>query len=141
MLRVQFTAYGHENVIGEHKTTIELTSEGFLTKKGTCIIGVRSDMTLDKLDREIKNLASKASTRIVLRMTVNGLTEEVKGTGSPGLTYADSTSMVVRTSTFECDRTLMVYADKAASNLNRDFIERLRVNDVEIGCELIFFMQ
>lgn len=138
MQRVQFKAYGHENVIGEHKTTVELTSEDFLTKQGTCILGVCSDMTLNQLDAKIKSLASLSSTKIVLRMSIDSLTEEVTGTGSPGLTYIDSTSMVARTSTFECGRTLMVNADKAASDLNRDFIDRLKVNGVIIECELIY---
>jgi hypothetical protein len=141
MQRVRFKAYGHENVIGEHKTTVELTSEEFLTKQGTCIVGVSSDMTLDQLSPKIKKLASLPSTSIVLRMSVNGLTEEVTGTGSLGLTYSDSTSMVARTSAFECGRTLMVNADKAASNLIRDFVDRLKVSGVIIECELVYITQ
>ena len=138
MQRVQFKAYGHENVIGEHKTTVELTSEDFLTKQGTCILGVCSDMTLNQLDAKIKSLASLSSTKIVLRMSIDKLSEEITGTGIPGLTYIVSTSLVARTSTFECGRTLMVNADKAASDLNRDFIDRLKVNGAIIECELIY---
>ena len=139
MLRVQFKAYGHENVIGEHKTTVELTSEDFLTKQGTCIVGVRADITLDQLDSRFKELALQSSTRIVLRMKIDGLTEEVTGTGSPGLIYTDSTSMVARTSNFECGRTLMVNADKAASDLSRDFVDLLKNSNVTLECELLFF--
>jgi len=138
MQRVQFKAYGHENVIGEHETTVELTSEDFLTKQGTCIVGVRMDITLDQLDSKIKGLATLSSTRIVLRMSIDGLTEEVTGIGSPGLTYTDSTSMVARTSIFECGRTLMVNADKAASDLSRDFVDRLKEDGAIIDCELIY---
>ena len=141
MQRVQFKAYGHENVIGEHKTTVELTSEDFLTKQGTCIVGVCSDVSLNQVDSKIKGLASLSSTKIVLKMSINGLIEEVTGTGSPRLTYTDSTSMVARTSTFECGRTLMVNADKAASDLSRDFIDRLKVNGAVIECELIYIKQ
>ncbi|MHA1966150.1 MAG: DUF371 domain-containing protein [Candidatus Thorarchaeota archaeon] len=138
MQRVQFNAYGHENVIGEHKTTVELTSEDHLTKQGTCIMGVCSDMTLNQLDSRIKKLASLSNTKIGLRMSIDGLSEEITGTGSPGLTYMDPISMVARTSTFECERTLMVNADKAASDLNREFVDRLKVNGVVIECELIY---
>ncbi|MHA2353127.1 MAG: DUF371 domain-containing protein [Candidatus Thorarchaeota archaeon] len=141
MQRVQFKAYGHENVVGEHKTTVELTAEDDLTKQGTCIVGVSSDTTLNQLDLEIKELASISSTKIVLRMSVNGLTEEVTGTGSPGLTYTDSTSMVARTSTFECARTLMVNADKAASDFSREFVDRLKASSVVIECELVYITQ
>ena len=141
MQRVQFKAYGHENIIGEHKTTVELTSEEHLTKQGTCIVGVCSDMTLNQLNPEIKRLASSSSTKIVLRISIDKLSEEITGTGSSGLTYMDSTSMVARTSTFECGRTLMVNADKAATDLNRDFVNRLKVKGVIIECELTFVTQ
>ena len=141
MQRVQFKAYGHENVIGEHRTTVELTSEDYLTKQGTCIVGVRAEISLSQMDSKIKELALQPNTRIVLRMHVEGLTEEVIGTGSPGLTYTDSTSMVARTSTFECGRTLMVNADKAASDLSREFVDRLKVDGVVIECELVYITQ
>ena len=138
MQRVKFNAYGHQNVVGEHKTTVELTSEDHLTRRGTCIVGVSADITLDQLDQRIRRLASSPSTRITLRMWVNGLKEDVTGTGSPGLTYTDSTSMVARTSTYTCGRTLMVNADKAASDLSRDFIDRLKTSGVLIKCELTY---
>lgn len=141
MQRVQFKAYGNENVVGDHKTTVELTSEDFLTKQGSCIVGIRTEITLNQLNPRIKELAALSSTKIVLKMSVDGLTEQVNGTGSPGLTYTDSTSMVARTSTFECGRTLMVNADKAASDLNRDFIDRLKENEVVIECELLYIMK
>lgn len=138
MQRIQFKAYGHENVIGEHKTTIELTSENHLTRQGTCIVGVCSDITLKELDSKIKKLALLSTTKIVLRMSIDGLREEITGTGSPGLTYTDPISMVARTSSFESGRTLMVNADKAASDLSREFVDRVRVKGVVIECELIY---
>jgi len=138
MRRVQFKAFGHENVIGEHKTTVELTSEGFLTLQGTCIIGVNAEMTLNDLDSDIKNLARLETTKIILRMAVGGIVEEVTGTGGSGLTYSDPTSMVARTSSYQCDRTLMINADKAASDLRRDFIEKVKESNPVIDCELVF---
>lgn len=104
-------------------------------------MGVRADITLNQLDSKIKKLALSSNTKIVLRMSVDGLTEEVTGTGSPGLTYTDPISMVTRTSTFVCGRTLMVSADKAASDLNRDFVDRLKASSVVIECELVYITQ
>ncbi|MHA2026265.1 MAG: DUF371 domain-containing protein [Candidatus Thorarchaeota archaeon] len=138
MRRVQFKAYGHQNVIGEHKSTIELTTEDHLTRQGTCIVGVSANLTLNELDTEIKKLAQLESTTIVLKMDVDGLVEKVIGTGGSCLTYTDPTSMVARTSSHECGRTLMINADKAASDLSRDFVERLKESDVVIDCELVF---
>ncbi|TFG07451.1 DUF371 domain-containing protein [Candidatus Thorarchaeota archaeon] len=141
MQRVQFQAFGHPNIVGEHSTTLEITSEENLTKRGTCIIGVNAALTLSDLDDSLKKLASMKSTKVVLRMKVNDLLEEVTGWGSPGLTYANTTSMVARTSKFECDRTLMVGADKAASDLDRSFVEHLKSPDALLYCELVFLTE
>ena len=141
MQRVQFQAYGHQNVMGEHPTTLEITSEESLTKRGTCIIGVKATQTLHDLDNSLKKLASMKTTKIVLRMKVDDLLEEVIGWGSPGLTYADTTSMVARTSHFECDRTLMVGANKAASDLDRRFVKQLKSPDAFLYCELEFITE
>jgi hypothetical protein len=138
MRQVSFVAYGHKNVVAEHKTTIELTSQDFLTRRGTCIIGVRAGLTLKKLDNDIKELARAADTEIRLRLTAEDLTDEIVGHGGRALTYDDSISMVARTSDFQCGRTLMVGADKAASDIRRDLIERLRQPQTQLKCELTF---
>lgn len=138
MLRVQFQAFGHENVAGNHRTTLELTSEDFLTREGTCIVGVRSNQTLSQLAPEIKMLAASRETRIILRLRAKNLVEEIAGRGDPGLTYSDSVSMVARTSTYVCGRTLMVKADKAALDLDRTFVEVLQSPETVIECELIY---
>jgi hypothetical protein len=135
---VRFKAYGHENVIGDHRTTVEITTEDFLTKQGTCIIGVQSTLKLSDLSSKIRELVTLDSTRIVLVMKIAGITEQVTGTGGQGLTYLDSTSMVARTSSFQCGRTLMINADKAASDLSRKFISFLTEPGVELNCELQF---
>lgn len=141
MYCVTFKAFGHENVVGEHKTTVEITSENFLTHRGTCIIGIRATQTLADLDSTIKKLASSETTKIVLVMEVNGIVERVAGTGGSDLTYSDSISMVARTSSYQCGRTLMIHADKAASDLSKDFINSLKDNKAVINCELQFIDQ
>lgn len=141
MLRVQFQAFGHENIIGEHRTTVELTREGFLTPRGTCIVGIRSGLALSDLSPEIKQVARLETTRIVLIMSVNDILEKVSGMGASGLTYSDTTSVVARTSSYQCGRTLMINSDKAASDLNRKFISLLREREAVLNCELQFITQ
>lgn len=141
MYCVTFRAFGHENVVGEHKTTVEITSESFLTPQGTCIVGIEATQTLADLDSAIRELAVLETTKIVLVMEVSGIVERVTGTGGPGLTYSDSVSMVTRTSSYQCGRTLMIHADKAASDLSRNFINSLKDNKAVINCELHFIDQ
>ncbi len=138
MHSVRFRAYGHENIIGLHKTTLEITREKALTRKGTCIVGVGSNLSLSELDTEVRNLAKRPTTTIRLVMAVAGLSEEIVGRGSAGLTYSDNTSMVARRSSYECGRTLMVQADKAASDLSRVFVEATKKPGAQIECELFF---
>ncbi|MCK4566201.1 MAG: DUF371 domain-containing protein [Candidatus Thorarchaeota archaeon] len=135
---VRFKAYGHENVIGEHKTTVEITTEDYLTKQGTCIVGVQANQKLSDLAPKIRDLVTLETTKIVLVMEVEGIIEQVTGTGGQNLTYSDSVSMVARTSSYQCGRTLMINADKAALNLSREFVRLLKKNGVEINCELHF---
>jgi len=138
---VRFKAYGHENVIGEHKTTVEITTENYLTKQGTCIVGVQATKKLSELSSEIRELVTLETTKIVLVMEVAGIREQVTGTGGKDLTYTDSLSMVARTSSFQCGRTLMINADKAASDLSREFVRLLVKDGIEMNCELHFIPQ
>ncbi len=135
---VRFKAYGHENVIGEHKTTVEITTEDYLTKQGTCIVGVEANQKLSDLAPKIRELVTLETTKIILVMEVEGIIEQVTGTGGQNLTYSDSVSMVARTSSYQCERTLMINADKAASDLSREFVRLLKKNEVEMNCELHF---
>jgi hypothetical protein len=128
-------------VRADHQTTIEITSEDFLTETGTCIVGINSDTTLRAMSNEIKNLARRIDTVIVLKLSVNEHHEEIRGCGDSGLTYADGVSMVARKSDYVCDRTLMVKADKSASELDRQFIDQLKDDKAIIECELILFTE
>lgn len=141
MYCVSFRAYGHENIIGKHRTTLEITSEDFLTRRGTCIVGIRATQTLSTLDSSIKKLAGLETTKIVLVLQTGEMIEQITGTGGPRLTYADPVSMVARTSSYQCGRTLMIHADKAASDLRDEFVNRLRDGNAVLKCELRFIPQ
>lgn len=138
MYRVQFQAFGHENIIAEHNTTLELTSEDFLTRRGTCIVGICSTLTLSELSAEIKQLVKLDTTKIILTMSTADVVETVTGKGGSGLTYSDTVSMVARTSSYQCGRTLMIDSDKAASDLSREFVNKLKSKDTVLDCELQF---
>jgi len=113
----------------------------FSTHQGTCIVGIQATQTLASLDSAIKKLAVLETTKIVLVMEVNGIVEQVTGTGGPGLTYSDSVSMVARTSSYQCGRTLMIHANKAASDLSKSFVNNLKDSRSVINCELHFIDQ
>ncbi|MHA1654644.1 MAG: DUF371 domain-containing protein [Candidatus Thorarchaeota archaeon] len=138
MYRVSFTAQGHRNILSTHATTLEITKETSLTRRGDCIVGVAATLALQDLPEHVKRLATESDTEIQLKLIVNGMEEVIVGHGGSHLTYSSSLCMVARKSAFQCPRTLMIGADKAARDLDREFVERLRNPEAVIECELCF---
>ncbi|MCF2135677.1 MAG: DUF371 domain-containing protein [Candidatus Thorarchaeota archaeon] len=138
MEQIEFQARGHRNIRGTHKTTIEITRETSLTPQGDCIIGVGATLALRDIPRTITTIASEPSTIIRLELDVNGLKETIEGQGGKGLVYTNPICMVARKSSYVCGRTLMINADRAAIDLDREFIETLRDPNIIIQCKIIF---
>jgi len=128
----EFYAFGHPNILGLHKTTIEITKEPYLTLRGDCIIGVRSEKGLAQFSNEFKNFVRNENAIITCKLYVNNLIETIIGYGHPNLTYKDPTDIVIRKSSFICDRTAMIKANKSAIDLNRDFIQLLKNSNVRL---------
>ncbi len=121
------TAYGHENIRATHKTTFEITKEKELTPRGDCIIGVRANKSVRDLNDELKRiLKTGKKVLVLLALPDYDLVEEVFGFGSEKMTFEDESDVVVRKSSFVCGRTLLIKANKAAIDLNREFVRLLR---------------
>lgn len=126
-------AKGHRNVTARHKTTFEITKEDYLTPGGDCIIAVSADKSLPELSSEFREALKSPKAKLEIILSCSGLTEEINAYGDPDLVLTHPTDMVVRKSDFTCNRTLAVRADKAAIDLDREFIKKLREgNNIEI---------
>ena len=119
-------AYGHENVRSSHKTTFEITKEKRLTKRGDCIIAVGATKGAKDLDFKFREAAKKETAEITIAVEAGGVKEIVKAMGSSRLLFTHPTDLVVRKSDYVCDRTVAIRADKAASDLSRELVEKLR---------------
>ena len=61
-------AYGHENVLGIHDTTIEITKNTNLTPKGDCILAISATKACIDLKPELKKkIKSRSKFIITLR--------------------------------------------------------------------------
>lgn len=129
--------YGHENIQGTHKATLEFTKEKNLSKKGDCIIAVAADKALADLSTEFKKNLQKLKAKLTITIEAGGITEQVKAYGSPLLLLNHSTEMVVRKSDYVSNRTLAVHADKAAQNLSRELVEKLKNPTQKVKITLI----
>ena len=121
------SAYGHENIRATHKTTFEITKEKDLTPRGDCIIGVRADKSIRDINDDLKQILRREErVEVVLNLPDYGLEERLFGFGSKRMSFEDESDVVVRKSDFVCGRTLLIKSNKAARDLNREFVELLR---------------
>jgi hypothetical protein len=125
-LHEQILAYGHINVLAIHPTTLMITKDKELTKQGDCIIAVGANKALSDLSLEFKQKLQEPTAKLTVKIEVDRLIEQVTAYGSPKLDLSSSVDMVVRKSDFTSDRTLAIKADKAAVNLPREFVEKLK---------------
>ena len=125
-LTASFEARGHRNILALHETTVMTTKEDHLSRRGDCIAAVSAEKALSDLGPEIKEAARRPEAVITLTLRVGGEIFEVKGMGHPSLTYADPNDMVARKSGYVCDRTLMVHSDRAACDMPRRIVDKLR---------------
>ena len=125
MNEVTLHARGHEHVRAAHESTFELTSDDWLTPAGDCIVGVDADATPADLPDSFVDACRDEAARITARLAADGVETTVVGRGDPDLTFEGERSMVFRTSGYVDDRTVMVDADAAAADLDRDLVAAL----------------
>ncbi|WP_297062651.1 DUF371 domain-containing protein [Thermococcus sp.] len=136
MLMETIHCRGHKNVRATHRSTLEITTEDFLTPRGDCIICVSADKALKDLSEEFKEALRKgAKLRVVIR--AGDVEDEVIAHGSPELRLESSVSMVIRKSDYIDGRTLAIRANKSAKGLKRELVELLKNPKTKVTVELI----
>jgi hypothetical protein len=118
-------ASGHNSIQATHKSTLEITKEAELSKRGNCIIAVSADKAMADLNSKFKNLL-KENAKITITIEAGDVVEVVNALGSAELILTHPTDMVVRKSNYICNRTLAIQADKVACDLSRKFVEKLK---------------
>jgi len=128
-------AVGHEHVTAEHTSTLELTSDDWLTPAGDCIVGLEATAVPADFDDAFVEACQSRDAEITATLRVGGDEQVIEGRGDPALTFEDDRSMVLRTSDYVDDRTVMVGADTAAAGLDRGIVDRL-ADGAELECLL-----
>jgi hypothetical protein len=124
-----FEAWGHPNIRSTHRTTLMVTREEGLTYQGDCIVAVKAGKGLKDLDPSLRELIRNEETKVTLTIEGGDSSFHVAGRGHSQLSLNDPVDMVIRKSSYICDRTLMIGADKAACDIPRGFVELLREGD------------
>ena len=118
-------ARGHEHVSARHASTFEVTSDEHLTPAGDCILGIKADRMPVDFDPAFVDASRDVESSITATLEAGGRSQTVGGHGHPGLTFEDSRSLVCRTSEYVDDRTVMVNADAAATDMDRALVDAL----------------
>lgn len=119
-------AKGHRNILARNKTTFEITKETHLTMRGDCIIAVEADKSVADLNPEFKKALKNGNTKLIITIEADKVKETVFAEGNEALSLTHTTDLVVRKSTYICNRTLAINANKAAADLSRALIEKLQ---------------
>jgi hypothetical protein len=134
-MKEEIAAYGHLNVTSKHKTTLEITKAKSIGRIADCIIAVRADKVCGDLNKELKN-ALKGGRRIEIKIEAEGVSDVVTAYGSPKLKLTHPEDIVIRKSDFIDERTLAISADKSASDLKENLIEKLRNKNTKVKITL-----
>jgi hypothetical protein len=118
--------YGHENIKATHRTTLEITKDRHIFSEGDCIIVVAADKALADLSPEFKESLRKPNAKLIMLIEAGETAERLTAYGREQLPLAHSSDLVVRKSDYVCNRTLAVHADKAAIDLSRELVEKLK---------------
>lgn len=113
------------------------TKEKHLSKTGDCIIAVAADKAAEDLGREFKEKLKTPNAKLTIIVEVDGLAQQIKAFGSPKLVLSNPSDIVIRKSDYISDRTLAIHADKASSDLPREFVEKLKNPQQKIKITLI----
>lgn len=119
-------AFGHENILCTHKTTLELTKVNTLTKKGNCIIGINATKACYDLSSTLKDkIVNGKKIKVTLR--IDDIQDSFYGFGNKELRLLDKDDIVFRKSSYVSDRTILINCTKSSSEIDRELIERLKV--------------
>lgn len=134
-MKTRFEATGHEDVQATHQSTLEVTTDDWLTPAGDCIVGIEAGLAPADLAEEFVAACQSTAATISLRLQAGGHETVVTGRGDPTLTFESERSMVCRTSEYVDDRTVLLEADMAAGDLDRAFVDYL-ADGAAISCTL-----
>ncbi len=118
---LSFTITGHENLLATHPTTLEFTTDTYLTKRGDCILGICATFHAPEVFAFMKKHDNQ---HVRITITAGEETDALEGKLCSSFTH--SSAMVIRTSVFEDHRTFATKATKAAIHIKRSLVRILR---------------
>ena len=129
-------ARGHPKVTALHRTTLEISREDHLTRRGDCIVAVGASRGAADLSRTFREVACRDGARISLTLRVGDASVVARGFGSNVMRLDHPRDLVVRKSGYVCGRTLMIHSDLAARDIARSVVRMLQSHLTRVEIEL-----
>jgi hypothetical protein len=130
---------GREEIIARGHPAIQATDDnGFIITKSSspekypkAIVAVDANKSCRDFDRKFRQ-SLKSSKRIEITIEVGGVEDKIIGFCSPALTLASSEEIAIRKDDNVDGKTVAILANKSASELSQDLLEKLRDPEVEV---------
>src|SRR5260370_12736715 len=90
-----FHAYGHPAILSTHSSTLEITTSHELTRRGDCVVAVKSSSAVRNLPEDLKRVLSNSNARVRLALRVGTFEFNVERTGDPRPTFSHASAVVV----------------------------------------------
>lgn len=132
----EICAFGHKNIEAIHHSTLEVTTENFLTKRGDCIIGINADKSASSLGLQTKAFLKNDLSILKVVVEVDEQKDSFVCHGSNRLTFLSNSSIVFRKSKYVDDRTVGVFCSKAASDIDRRIVNKLKDPNCKVVLKL-----
>jgi uncharacterized protein len=126
MVQEEIVFYGHGNIQSFHTRTIEITKNPNLTLRGDCIIGVSANKSCWDLSDKLKHSLKDDNSSIIIDVIVGNMSFIINGLGNSRLLLLSRHDIVIRKSSFICERTMAIQCDKASSDIPREMIRSLQ---------------
>ena len=124
-MQYKFNAYGHPNILGMHKTTLEFTKDNELSLNGDCIVGVNADFELKEIKNFIENSNNKKISITIKTISKNKKINDII-LAELNLNFSGNKELVIRKTDFVSERTFATKANKVCFDLNKDLIKFLK---------------
>ena len=126
MVQEEIAFYGHRNIQSFHTRTIEITKDPNLSLRGDCIIGVSANKSCWDISDKLKHSLKDDNSFIIIDVIVGDMSFIIKGLGNSRLLLLSRHDVVIRKSSFICERTMAIQCDKASSDIPREMVMLLR---------------
>jgi hypothetical protein len=110
-----------------HKNTIEFTKDEEVSVKGDCIVAVSADFDANELKRFVSENKHK---KVICEIMAGDIQDSFSFFFNPG--FLDEHEIVIRKTEFKSSRTLGVKAEKAAKDLKRELVEKIKDKNIKI---------